>query len=55
MGHDEVAVDATPIKDQAGIGAYGSKIHYELTRSDLKTGGSEGAARMLTLLVPMLR
>jgi hypothetical protein len=46
--HELYGVDATPIKDQAGIGAYVSKIHYELTRSDLKTGGREGANRSRT-------
>lgn len=35
--HHNYGVDATPVRDHPGIGAYVSKIHFELARSDLKT------------------
>ena len=36
--HAERGVDAVPVKNAEGLGSYVSKIHYELVRSDLKTG-----------------
>ena len=36
--HYRYGVDATIVRDDDGIGSYISKIHFELTRSDLKTG-----------------
>ena len=36
--HDTYGVLALPVRDDDGLGAYVSKIHYELARSDLKQG-----------------
>lgn len=43
--HELYGVDAVPVRDEAGIGAYVSKIHYELARSDLKVGRNDGRSR----------
>lgn len=45
--HELYGVDAVPVRDEAGIGAYVSKIHYELARSDLKIGRDDGRSRSL--------
>ena len=36
--HPDIGVDLIPIRDEEGIGAYVSKIEFEVTRSDLKHG-----------------
>jgi hypothetical protein len=38
----QVGVDLVPVRDEAGIGRYVSKVEMELTRSDLK-GGRKGS------------
>ena len=38
----QYGVDATPVRDTAGVGVYVSKIHFELARSDLKTKNHPG-------------
>ena len=39
--HPDIGVDLVPIRDEEGIGAYVSKIEFEVAREDLKTGRGE--------------